>query len=546
MKKVKKNSPIRTGSYRSAPEFFDVIIIGTGIAGVFTALNIIKNLKILMITKETMDRSTSHLAQGGITSPIFGPDLYEDTLRAGGYINDPNRVRILVEEGPGQIEKLIQWGVPFDRDSKGELSATGEGGHSQRNILHCKDETGKKIMTTLEGELRKREGVTLLEETYVYKLTAFGKGKREPHIHRKNWEAKTGGIVSVILPDGEEREFHSPNIVIATGGIGGLYEVTSNPEGNTGDGMALGEALGIPLKNMEFNQFHPTYFHCKEGSGFLVTEALRGEGAVLRNGKGETFMKEKHPMGDLAPRDVVVRGIFEELQKSVSENVTLDISHKEKTFIKTRFPKIYRKALKKGYDITKEALPVAPASHYMMGGMEVDDYGESGIPGIYAVGECACSEVHGANRLASNSLLDAIVFAGRVGAKISEGYHERVEDLSEQKIYSNLNICRNQKNNQELPLGIKDLEAYEKMLKKKTQRVLGILKKAQQLQRFLSDLNRISGIFHQKEAPTPWTAKDKRAFYEMKSRLTITRYMAEATLKRKKNIGTHYKIIENK
>jgi len=544
-------------SFGITPEYFDVIIIGTGIAGMFTALSIERKLKVLMITKETLDRSTSNMAQGGIVSPIFGETLYQDTLKAGGYVNDPKRVEILVKEGSKQIEKLIEWGVPFDRDSEGNLLATREGGHSGRNILHCKDETGKKIMTGLERKLRNKKGVTLLEETYAYQLTDFsdwqnssnnqgdenqgaGESKEDPGNREK------GGMVSVILPTGDVGKFYSPNIVIATGGIGGLYQHTSNPEGNTGDGIALGKSLGIEIKNMEFNQFHPTYFQAKEGTGFLVTEALRGEGATLRNGEGVAFMKERHPMGDLAPRDVVARGIFEELQKVPKTMVTVDISHREENFIKQRFPKIYRKALKRGYDITKEPLPVTPASHYIMGGIAVDDYAETSIPGIFAVGECACSDIHGANRLASNSLLDAIVFAGRAANKITEAFPETIQEESVQRITLNCNSFLENKSYREFSWSHEELRAFRKALKKETQKVLGIIKKDRLLSEFLLDQELALRLFDDKDPPKKWTGKEKRDFHEVKNHLTVARVMTKAALEREENIGAHYKVQDEK
>jgi len=513
------------------PEHFDVIIIGTGIAGMFTALSIQKKLKILMITKETLKRSTSHLAQGGIASPIFGDRLYEDTLRAGGYVNDPKRVRILVEEGQRQIGKLIHWGVPFERDQEGNLLATREGGHSEKNILHCKDETGKKIMTVLEKELRKNDRITILEETYVYRLKSFAEKK-----------GSGGGKVFSMLCDGESKEFCSPNIVLATGGIGGIFEYTSNPEGNTGDGIALGNSLGAATKNMDFNQFHPTYFHGNGGDGFLVTEALRGEGAVLRNVDGKAFMNEKHPMGDLAPRDVVARGIVEELQRSGKGDVSLDSSHMEKEFIKQRFPKIYRKALQRGFDITKAPLPVRPVSHYMMGGIAVDEIGETSIPGVYAVGECACTDVHGANRLASNSLLEAIVFGGRAAKNISETFLEKNRNDSEQRLLLDCNRSAKPKEGNDFSWSVKELKDFQKALKKETQKVLGIIKEDGLLREFYSDQELALRMFDGASPPKNWTVEEKRVFYEVNNQLIVTCMMTKAALERNQNIGAHYKV----
>ncbi len=538
---IKKN--ITEKSIDQNPEYYDVIIIGTGIAGMFTALSVEKKLKILMITKETLDRSTSHMAQGGIASPIFGKRLYSDTVRAGGYENNRERVKILVEEGAEQIEKLIRWGVDFDRDPEGNLLATREGGHSGRNILHCKDETGKKIMKVLEKKLCSKEGITLMEDTYAYQLTPSSKERKSPE--SPGPEAQET-MVSVILPEGRVGRFRSPNVVIATGGIGGLYQHTSNPEGNTGDGMVLAKMLGIDLKNMEFNQFHPTYFKSEDKKGFLITEALRGEGAVLRNEKGVAFMKERHPMGDLAPRDVVARGIFEELQKTKDSMVSVDISHRKESFIKQRFPKVYGKALKRGYDITQEPLPVTPASHYIMGGIAVNEYGETSVPGIFAVGECACTEVHGANRLASNSLLEAIVFAARAATVISKYPGGRIKkelDRSNHSLYKSIGGNREE---DEFAWTYEELKSFREALKRETQKVLGIIKKDRLLQEFQSDQELALRLFQHKNPPGNWTVLEKRDFYEVRNRLILAQIMTKAALGRRNNIGAHFKVEKEK
>lgn len=538
MNQGKKEAEITGVGLGKAPEYFDLIIIGMGIAGLYTALNVTDQRKILMITKETLGRSASHMAQGGIASPIFGKTLYQDTLRAGGEENNRERVKILVEEGDREIKKLIHWGVPFDRDKEGNLLATREGGHSGRNILHCKDETGKIIMGVLEKNLQQKKNVTLLENTYVYRLTPL----RDSLGLRESFSPKfPGALVSTILPDGETGTFYSPNVVIATGGIGGLYHYSTNPESSTGDGMALGESLGMALEHMEFNQFHPTYFRDREQRGFLITEALRGEGAVLRNEKGVAFMKNKHPMGDLAPRDVVARGIFEELQGSKNASVTVDISHREDAFLRKRFPKVYRKALERGYDLTRDPLPVAPASHYIMGGITVDEYGETTVPGIFAVGECACSQVHGANRLASNSLLEAVVFAARAAGKISERCGRGLNQDPGSRIIMDTISDKPQIRSTAFSWNHGELLEFLNALKMETQQVLGIVKRDTSLHHFLRKQERALQVFQEKEPPRAWSAREKRTFYEVRSRLIISRSMAKASLNRKENIGAHYK-----
>ena len=359
---------------------------------------------MLIITKGKIDDCNTRYAQGGIAAavgPGDSPTLHlQDTLAAGAGLCDPEAVRVLTSEGPQRIARLIQWGVSFDT-MHGEIALGREGAHSTSRILHAGgDATGQHIELTLAGQVAQSD-ITILEYTLATRLI----------VERGAVKA----VETLNALTGQSQTFTGRIVALGTGGAGQLFKYTTNPEVATGDGVALGFMAGASVMDMEFYQFHPTALWLKGAPTFLISEAMRGEGAVLRDEAGLAFMADYHPQADLAPRDVVSRGIASELEKS-NGPVYLDITHLDPEMVQSRFPTIYSFCLGYGLDITKDPIPVAPAAHYMMGGIKIDTWGRTNVEGLYACGEVACSSVHGANRLASNSLLDTLVFAQRLVA----------------------------------------------------------------------------------------------------------------------------------
>ncbi len=389
---------------------YDTLIIGSGIAGLYAALNLERSLSCAILTKEGVDISNSWLAQGGIAAAISKDDRpqfhYEDTLTAGAGLCDKDAVRVLVDEGPGDIDALVSLNVPFDLDEDGDLQIGREGGHRRNRIVHAHgDATGRETVKTLAALAASRPNITFLQNAFLVDILL-----------------ENGRAAGVVVDQDGTKIIAARSIILCTGGIGNIYIHSTNPSIATGDGLAAALRAGARLKNMEFIQFHPTGLYCDkpESRSFLISEALRGEGAVLRNSAGERFMVGRHPMAELAPRDIVARGIVNEMQKTGADHVFLDITALTAAHLSERFPTIYGECLKRGIDISKQYIPVCPVQHYMMGGIITDLNGMTDIPGLYACGEAAHTGVHGANRLASNSMLECLVFGRRAARHISE------------------------------------------------------------------------------------------------------------------------------
>jgi len=382
----------------------DYIIVGSGIGGLYTALLAREHGSVLLLTKGTIEDCNTRYAQGGIAAAVGeadSPELHEqDTLEAGAGLCEPEAVRVLAREGPTAIQELVRLGVEFDTQ-QGEVLLAREGAHSVPRVLHAGgDATGANIETALMRRLLE-SGATVKEHAM---LTDIVVGE----------EGCATGVRAFHTQTGEQAEFSGKNIVLATGGAGRLFRYTTNPEVATGDGVALAFRAGAAIADMEFYQFHPTALHLPVVPTFLISEAVRGEGGILRNVNGQAFMARYHPQRDLAPRDVVARAIDSEMRATGAPHVLLDVTHIRASRLTTRFPTIYRFCLDNGLDITKEQIPVAPAGHYMIGGVKTTSWGETTVPGLYAVGEVASTGVHGANRLASNSLLETVVFGKRL------------------------------------------------------------------------------------------------------------------------------------
>lgn len=408
----------------------DFLIIGSGIAGLSLAIKASKKGTVNIVTKNKDFVSSTNRAQGGIASVLAPSDSFEDhiadTLRAGAGLNNKEAVELLVQEGPEAIEELINWGAHFTYSDEGnELDLGREGGHSHNRIVHARDLTGKEIERALLETVSKIDTIKVFQDHTAVDLLTEHQLKME--------RDKTHCYGAYILNNntGVVNTFNAKVTVLATGGAGQVYLHTTNPEVATGDGIAMAYRAGALIADMEFIQFHPTSFYQKDqqGPAFLISEAVRGEGAILYNSRGERFMEHLHPRKELAPRDIVARAIDGELKRLGDNYVLLDISFKGKEFIKKRFPTIYDHCLEKGIDISKDAIPVVPAAHYLCGGIVSDLNGKTTIENLYVSGEAACTGVHGANRLASNSLLEGLVFSNRTFLNASEFLKNKGDEM---------------------------------------------------------------------------------------------------------------------
>ena len=493
---------------------FDYLIVGSGIAGLYTALQAREHGTVAIVTKGEVDDSNTRFAQGGIAAaigPSDSPELHmEDTLAAGAGLCDPEAVRVLTQEGPDRIADLIRMGVPFDT-LHGEIALAREGAHTVPRILHAGgDATGEHIELTL-ANLASMSGVTVLEHTLATRVLL------------------DNGVacgVEFLDATGKMEQVGAPFVILATGGAGNLYLFTTNPPMATGDGVALAFQAGAEVVDMEFFQFHPTALRLTGATPFLISEAVRGEDGILRNVHGERFMDRFHPLAELAPRDVVSRAIVQEMQATQQDHVLLDVTHLPASRTAARFPSIYRFCLEHGLDITTDPIPVAPAAHYMMGGIKTNTWGETNIPGLYACGEVASCGVHGANRLASNSLLETLVFGKRVIQSIlgeRNGPHRQSTAMPELKAT--------------LPLRPTDLPPDSPPLTLSAlQRLMwtaaGIVRDGQGLE---EAANTLAGWQQSLRDPT------NASSFELANVVLVGRLMAEAALLREESRGAHYR-----
>lgn len=376
-----------------------IIVIGSGIAGLHFSLKAVsQGHTVTIVTKKKILESATNYAQGGIAAVLDQTDNFqkhiEDTLKAGSYHNKKSAVALIIKNAPRLIHELIELGVPF-ATHEGKLLLAREGGHSKRRVAFVGDYTGQEIERALIKKVREEKNIEILEHTFAIDLLVYG-----------------GICFGVqVFSQGKIKNLFSDRVVLATGGLGQIFKHTTNPEISTGDGYAMGVRAGVPARDMEFIQFHPTAFRMRSGRLFLLTETLRGEGAYLRNEKGVRFMKKRHPLAELAPRDIVARAIFEECKRG---KVFLDFRHVKEDFLHSRFPTITAMLRENGYRIPQDLIPVFPAAHYCCGGLVTDLKGRTRIKNLYAFGEVAWTGVHGANRLASNSLLEALVFSDQI------------------------------------------------------------------------------------------------------------------------------------
>ena len=395
---------------KTAPHETDFLVIGAGIAGLRAAVELARAGRVLVLAKREVTESNTQYAQGGIAAALSDEDEvtlhYQDTLNAGAGLCNPDAARVLVEEGPERIEELIRWGTEFDRSGT-KLAFTREGAHSRDRVLHAHgDSTGREILRALHARAKNLHHISVREFEFTTDLSV-----EDGHVCG----------VSLLSDSGEHTHVRASAVLLATGGLGQLYRNTTNPAVATGDGVAMALRAGAEISDMEFVQFHPTALYLKNAPRFLLSEALRGEGAYLRNSEMLRFMAKYHPLGELAPRDVVARAIVHELEVSrlADPVVYLDLTHLRADHLKKRFPRIYSTCMQYNIDITTDLIPIRPAAHYAMGGVKTDLEGRTSVAGLYAAGEAAATGVHGANRLASNSLLEGLVFGARAGASMS-------------------------------------------------------------------------------------------------------------------------------
>ncbi len=406
----------------------DFLIIGSGVAGLTFALKVADFGSVVIVTKKEAAESNTQHAQGGIASVFSQLDSFDlhiqDTLAAGDGLCNPEVVENVVKSGPERIKELIAWGVNFNRSAQAgqndmNLSLGREGGHSQKRIVHAQDMTGREIETVLLDQVRHHPGITIFENHIAIDLITYSTRMKRGQVITTHEDFCCGAYV-LDREQNQVKTFSAKVTLLSTGGAGKVYLYTSNPDIATGDGIAMAYRAGTAVANMEFVQFHPTCLYHPEAKNFLISEAVRGEGGRLLTNAGQPFMQKYDPQQELACRDVVARAIDTELKTSGQDCVYLDISHRPADFVKTRFPNLYANCLTFGFDMTKEPIPVVPAAHYMCGGVATDMVGRTEIQGLFAIGETACTGLHGANRLASNSLLEALVYAHNAASQAVE------------------------------------------------------------------------------------------------------------------------------
>ena len=403
----------------------DYLVIGSGIAGLNFALLAAEHGRVVVATKKRRDDTNTNWAQGGVAAVLSADDSValhvEDTLVAGDGLCDRKVVELCVTDGAAQVERLLQIGVRLARNADGQLDLGREGAHSRNRVVHWQDVTGREIQRALLAAVADHHNITLLEEHIAVDLLSLAKYGGDPACFGAYVLDSASGVVKTVC---------ARATVLATGGAGKVYVYTSNPDVATGDGIAMAYRIGAAVGDLEFVQFHPTVLFHPHARNFLLSEAMRGEGGVLRLASGDTFMEHYHPMKSLASRDIVARAIDNEIKKSGADSVFLDMTHLDAAFVKGRFPNIHERCLSLGIDITKQPIPVVPAAHYSCGGVKTDEHGATTIRGLYAIGECAFTGLHGANRLASNSLLEGMVFSTRAAAAVRDAPRIRPERVA--------------------------------------------------------------------------------------------------------------------
>jgi L-aspartate oxidase len=488
----------------------DFLVVGSGIAGLNFALQVAKYGSVIVVTKKEIIESNTNLAQGGIAAVTRNEDSVnlhiEDTLDVGSGLSNEQMVKILAEKGPEAIRNLISFGVNFDKVND-ELHLTTEGGHSIARVLHSGDSTGKEIEHAMTDSIRENNNIEVLENCYAIDI--------------KIKNSMCHGARILDIKNRELVDIFARAIILATGGIGFVYQNTTNPEIATGDGIAMAFRAGAKIEDMEFVQFHPTTLNKLGAPHFLISEALRGEGANLVDEKGERFMVRYDGMGELAPRDVISRAIFNELRRG---GVYLDIRHKNKSYVLDRFPMIHQECLKYGIDITRDLIPVSPAAHYICGGIKTNEFGETTISNLLAFGESACTEVHGANRLASNSLLESVVFSSLGAQKAQRYLKNRIEAPPQKREKTSNNIA---------PEGLKKIKLD---LRKAMWDCVGIIRTGENLDFMLRKLKQL-----ERRLDAFGGGSVNIQFFELKNMVIVAKLVTKAANIREESRGTHYR-----
>ena len=526
----------RTTDYETIKEMvkrFDFLVIGSGIAGMSYALKVADRGKVALICKTTLEDANTYFAQGGIASVTnmlvdnFEKHI-EDTMIAGDWISDRQAVEKVVLEAPSQIQALIDWGVEFDRNEKGEFDLHREGGHSEFRILHHADNTGAEIQESLIKAVRKHPNITIFDNHFAIEiLTQHHLGIE---VTRQTPDIECYGAYVLDIATNEVHTFLSKVTLMATGGCGAVYKTTTNPLVATGDGIAMVYRAKGTVKDMEFVQFHPTaLYNPGDRPSFLITEAMRGYGGILRTKDGKEFMQKYDPRLSLAPRDIVARAIDNEMKLRGDEHVYLDVTHKDPEETKRHFPNIYEKCLSLGIDITKDYIPVAPAAHYLCGGIKVDLNAASSIHRLYAVGECSCTGLHGGNRLASNSLIEAVVYADAAAKHSLEhfeeySYNESIPEWNDEGT----------KMNEEMVLISQDAKEVQQIMST----YVGIVRSDLRLKRAW---NRLDLLYEETEELFKQSVVS-RELCELRNIINVGYLIMRQAMERKESRGLHYNI----
>ncbi len=501
---------------RAVHRFADVLVIGGGLAGLRAALEVPPGLTVLVVTKDRLTESNSTYAQGGIAGVRSPEDRFEnhveDTLVAGDGLCDPAVVDLVVREATREIDTLIRWGTHFDLEN-GELALTREGGHSHRRIVHALgDSTGHEVMRAVIARAGAADNVTLLDDTFTIDLLTDDAG------------ACTGAVV--WHPGAGRVCVRAKQTILASGGCGMVYRETTNPPVATGDGMAAAYRAGAELRDMEFMQFHPTVLYVAGSARYLISEAVRGEGAYLRDVHGKRFMPDVDKRAELAPRDVVARAIFRTMEQTRHPNVYLDLAHLPADLVRSRFPGIGRVCREFGLDITTDRVPVRPGAHYMIGGVTVDTAGRTSVPNLWAAGEVTSSGLHGANRLASNSLLEGLVFGAACGRGAAEAAAGMPDELRIERRAFTVPAAG--------PGGFLDAADVTNSLRSLMVRKMGIVRDAAGLAEAGHDIQFWCRYVLGREF-------DSRAGWELQNLLTVARLMTAAAAAREESRGTHFR-----
>ena len=501
---------------KRVPHYFaDIVIIGGGLAGLRAAIEIDESQNVVVVTKDTVRESNSNYAQGGIAGVLDPEDHFDehisDTMTAGGDLCDRDIVEFVIREAPERIHELIEWGTQFDKE-KGELILGREGGHSRHRIVHALgDSTGKEVMRAMEHWTSKFPNIQLWQKAFTVDLIVHENQCRGSII----WNPHHGKMI-----------LWAKQTILCTGGAGQIYRESTNPPVATGDGHAIAYRAGAELRDMEFMQFHPTVLYIAGSSRTLITEAMRGEGAKLIDVNGHQFMYDYDERGELAPRDVVSKSIVAQMEKNRHPNVYLDVSHLDANFIKNRFPGISKTCAEFGIDISTDRIPVRPGAHYMIGGITVDRQGQTTIPGLWAAGEVTSTGLHGANRLASNSLLEGLVFGAHAGRGASEAAH-RIEDSFGALPIENPPI--------EEPSEPLDLVDIRNSLKSLMWRDAGVRRSNDQLVKASNTIDNWCRYVLPRQFPGP-------DGWELQNMLIVSRLIIQAALKRQESRGVHQRI----